>query len=89
MSTRSEVYAAIDSERAYQDSFQGNAARESFETNRGIGDMILLAQAYLDKAKVSFAGPFPQNRPEVLANVRKTAALLVGLMEYHGVVNRE
>lgn len=88
MPNRSEVYAAIDSERNYQDARKGNSARENIDDNRDLGSMILLVDAYLGKAKASFAGPSPEGRTAALHDLRKVAALAVLAMEYHGAYAR-
>lgn len=88
MATRAEVYAAIDGERDYQDAMKGNSRREKLDDNRDLGSMILLTEAYLDKAKAAFAGPSPEGREAALHALRKTAALAVLAMEYHGAPKR-
>src|SRR6266576_7060951 len=53
MFRRDEVYSAINGERDYQDACQGNSAREDVDDNRNLGDLILLTEIYLDKAKAA------------------------------------
>jgi hypothetical protein len=88
VSTRSEVYAAIDGERNYADQCMGSSARADVHDNRDLGSMILLIEAYVDKAKEAFAGPHPAGREAALHQIRKAAALAVGCMEYHGALKR-
>ena len=45
LATRAAVYAAIDTERDYQDAMAGNSARETLDTNRDLGSMITLKDA--------------------------------------------
>lgn len=89
VSTRSDVYHAIDTERDYQDARRGNSARAEMDTNRDLGSMILLIDQYLTKTKAAFAGPHPASVNETLNQLRKVAALAVLAMEYHGALPRE
>lgn len=86
---RDQVYAAVDGERDYQDAMQGNAARESVDANRSLGDFLTLTDVYLNKAKTAFAGPHPQGKVEALDQLRKAIALGVSAMEHHGIVERK
>lgn len=86
---RETVYKAIDGERAYQDNRQGNAARTKVEDNRSLGDLILLTDVYVGKAKAAFAGPHPAGRDEALEILRKVAGLSVLAMELHGIKFRQ
>lgn len=86
---RNKVYEAIDSERDYQDARAGNSARENLDDNRDLGSMILLMDQYLVKTKAAFAGPHPQGKVDALEQLRKTVALGVLAMEYHGAPVRE
>ena len=87
---RSEkVYDAIDGERAYQDNRAGNSAREKTDDNRSLGDLILLMDVYVGKAKTAFAGPHPAGKQEALHAVRKVSALGVLASERHGIVFRD
>lgn len=86
---RETAYDAIDGERAYQDNRGGNSARPKINDNRSLGDLILLQDVYVNKAKAAFAGPHPQGRTEALEAVRKVAALGVLIMELHGVTFRQ
>lgn len=86
---RETVYKALDGERAYQDNRQGNASRTKIEDNRSLGDLILLSDVYVGKAKAAFAGAHPAGKIEALDAVRKVAALGVLIMELHGVQFRQ
>lgn len=86
---REYAYSAIDKERNYQDAMLGNSARETKETNRDLGALILLTDAYLGKVKAAFAGPSPEGRTSALDQLRKVAALAVLAMELHGVEERK
>jgi len=88
MSTRAFVYEAIDSERNYQDARMGNAARETINTNRELGSLIVLMDVYIGKVKAGFSGPSPEGRYEALEQLRKVVALGVLAMETHGTVIR-
>ena len=84
MKTRNEVYAAIDSERNYQDARRGNSARTDLDDNRDLGSMILLIEEYLGKTRTAFSGPHPAGKAAAVEQLRKVAALAVLAMEYHG-----
>jgi hypothetical protein len=86
--TPSEVFEAIAGERAYQDAMQGNAARDTVETNRELGSLILFLDTYVGKAKAAFSGPHPEGRAAALREIRKVAALACLAMEVHGVYKR-
>jgi hypothetical protein len=86
---RETAYKAIDSERNYQDNRLGNSARTKVEDNRSLGDLILLADVYVEKAKLAFAGAHPAGKTEALDQVRKVAALGVLIMEKHGIQFRQ
>ncbi len=89
MSTpRQEVYRAIDSERAYQDSKWGQSLSSDRPGNgeRTIDEFALYIVGYahklLDNA-ATFANP-----EEKLSAVRKVAGLCVACMEQHGAPHR-
>lgn len=85
MTQRSEVYAAIDGERDYQDSHTLHDPSDQFTT----GDYITMMRAYVDKLAPAWAFNPGVAPDEVLANMRKIAAIAVQCMEVHGVVPRE
>lgn len=81
--TRQEVYAAIDSERAYQESKWG-------DNHKAVSQYLYYAEDYLAEAKHLVARNSYENvRVEVTAIARKIAALMVKLMEQHGADRRE
>lgn len=86
---RHEVYAAIDSERAYQDKMAGNSARANVNDNRDQGSLILLMEHYLGKVREAHAGPNSLGSAAVSDQVRKVTALGVMLMERIGVNPRK
>jgi hypothetical protein len=79
--TRDEVYAAVDTERDYQDAMRGNAARAKVSDNRDLGSLILFMDTYVGKAKAAFSGAHPAGREASLHEIRKVAALAVLAME--------
>lgn len=86
---REKIFEAIDGERAYQDNRNGNAARPKVNDNRSLGDLILLMDVYVGKAKAAFAGPHPPGRADALHAIRKVIALGVLAKELHGVEFRQ
>lgn len=87
---RAEVYAAIDTERDYQDRLWPDPERPgSGEYNPlTIGEFILLAEEYLRKARDEWTR---EKKPEVnaLNAIRKVAGICVNCMEQHGAPRRE
>jgi hypothetical protein len=85
MTTREEVYAAIDSERAYQD---GLWPVDPNNPRLLIGEFLVLLDVYLRKAQEEWV---VESKPEVnsLNTVRKIAGIAVNCMEQHGAPHRE
>jgi hypothetical protein len=89
MFKRADVYEAIDEERAYQKRMWDDAQHAAGDDRPlSIGEEILLAQEYLDRARHAWS---IAKRPELKAldRIRKAAAILVHAMEYHGIVYRD
>jgi hypothetical protein len=88
MPKRSDVYAAIDGERFYQERKWGAEQDLLPDRTLSIGEEILLAGEYLDKARHEWS---IAKRPETKAldMIRKAAAILVHAMEDHGIVERD
>ena len=90
---RKEVYAAIDSERDYQDfRWQGtkssNVESHSRDAlDRTLDEFALYIQGYANElAKIASTTDNPRGK---LNFVRKVAGLCVGAMEAHGAPHRE
>lgn len=86
---RNTVYAAIDSERAYQDAGKGNAHRTGVEEGKPLtpGEIILTMEKSLADAREVWYKP---GGPEMAGPfVRKVAALAVQYGERYGFPNRE
>lgn len=88
MPARTEVYAAIDSERAYQDAGKGNAQRHP-DADKAMtpGEFILCMEKCLADARDIWYTP--QGGKKSLEFVRKVTALGVQCMELHGAPHRE
>jgi hypothetical protein len=88
MVDRSEVYAAIDSERAYQNAGAGNAQRHP-DADKAMtpGEFILCMEKCLADARDAWYKP--NGGQASLPFVRKVAALGVQCMELHGAPHRE
>ena len=87
MTSRTDVYAAIDSERAYQDNLWPDG--EGAGSNKmSIGEFLLLAEEYIAKARAAWV---VEKRPEInaLNIMRKVAGIAVNCMEQHGAPRRE
>lgn len=89
MASREEVYAAIDSERNYQDAAKGNAAGP--RDPHSLGSIIVFMETYLGKVKSAYSGPWPDGVPpeQALQELRKVVALGVYGMELHGAPQRQ
>lgn len=84
--TRAKVYAAIDSERDYQDARWGSTESKGLHS---ISEFIAYCDDYLLEAKHILARkPMVAAYPEALPIIRKVAAMLVSCMEQHGAVLR-
>ncbi len=79
MTSRDEVYLAIDSERDYQD--------DKWHTNSTMGEFVLLLEEYVDRARAAWSQSMPDER--TLDTVRKVGALAVACMEQHGAPWRQ
>lgn len=84
--TRQEVYAAIDSERDYQDRIWRNAAGDG-PNPLEVGEAILAMEDYLEQARKIWCR---EHKPcaQSLEFVRKVAGLAVSCMEQHGAPPR-
>jgi hypothetical protein len=88
MATRNEVYAAVDSERDYQDLFiHGNPERCTQDQHpHSVGDYLTMLATYVRKAQDAWT-----NNPGVLPSlheIRKVAGIAVACMEEHGAPGR-
>lgn len=89
MTTRKEVYEAIDSERDYQQQRWGG------DHYRTVGEYLIYMQDYLDEAKRQ-ATREPDNpvgwrnvSDNTKDTIRKIAALAVACMEHNGAPKRQ
>ena len=87
MTTRLDVYRAVDSERDYQDAGMGNAKRPERAPEASPGEYILFMEKCLADAREACYKPGGNNacRPFI----RKATALGVRCMEIHGAPRRE
>lgn len=85
---RELVYQRIDEERAYQEACRTACKWQPAEGKPPECHLVYMRQ-YLDRAEKAVLLSANQNRPEVLANIRKVAALAVACMEQHGCPQRE
>jgi len=89
MATRNEVYAAIDSEREYQDRKGVHASKAPHE--HGIESFIVYMEDYLAEARKQASRIWTEDgraAPVVLDTIRKVTALGVACMEQHGAPSR-
>jgi hypothetical protein len=77
---RAEVYAAIDGERAYQDTKNPHTL--------SIGEEIALALKYSHNALNEWSNDFNPPEQEALAMLRKVAGICVRCLEHHGAPKR-
>lgn len=87
MPTRQFVYAAVDSERAYQNAGAGNAQRHAgAPKTMSPGEFILCMEKTLQDARTAWYAP--DGAIACLEYIRKTVALGVQAMEIHGAPHR-
>ena len=84
MTPRQAAYAAINSERDYQDDLWTDMDRTAID--RSLDEFILYIKQYADEAG---ALTTHGDETEALHFVRKVGALCIGCMEKHGAPRRE
>lgn len=82
--TRDQVYAAIDTERAYQDALP--PTRTDTQGEHSVGEHLVLLKEYVDRALKAWVDN-PGDDP-ALHVVRKVAGIAVRCMEQHGAPKR-
>jgi hypothetical protein len=96
MTSREEVYEAINSERNYQDKRWGpylSARRDPLPEHgmpggwRSLDEFVLYMQGYMNE--LVFAASHYADKDQALDIVRKVTALGVRCMEQHGAPRRE
>ena len=87
MATREEVYAAIDSERAYQDAQKGNSKRHDGQPQMSPGEFILVLEHLLLQARTEWYRP--DGGVSCLEHIRKVAGSATQCMEVHGAPPRK
>lgn len=80
--SRAVVYAAVDSERDYQDAQRGNAKRHEGQPQMTPGEIILCMEKCLADARDAWYRP--DGGTACLPFVRKVTALGVQAMELYG-----
>lgn len=89
MTPRSEVYAAIDGERAYQDSLWNPATTPSGGIHP-VGSWLTFMRSYLRQAEEQISrGADPAASLAAMDTVRKIASMAVAAMEQNGAPRRE
>lgn len=89
MPDRSEVYAVIDSERAYQE-FRWNNSTTTSEGKHSFSEWVAYMEYYLGLAKKELATRARQEAyPDVTHIMRKVTAMGVAAMEQLGAPRRE
>lgn len=84
MATRQEVYAALDTERVYQDKLGSDRTDGS---NHTVGDYIVMLQHYQQKLVAAWTENAGVER--ALDIVRKIGGIAVHCMEEHGAIPRK
>ena len=90
MSTRAEVYAALDTEREYQDA--KGCANGGEPHRHELESFVLYMDDYMTELKHQLSRIWcSDGRPpaEALNTIRKVTALGVAAMEQHGARNRQ
>lgn len=87
--SRNDVYDAIDSERAYQDT-RWNDSTTTSGGRHSLEEWVLYMENYLTEAKHQLSRNAKQvAEPLALATMRKITAMGVAAMEQHGAPRRE
>jgi len=87
ITSRSDAYKAIDSERDFQDSFV-LPERQYYQTHT-LGEFILMLNQYAAQAQEKWTHHSDkEDVPPSLHEVRKIAAIAVRCMEQHGAPKR-
>lgn len=86
--SREKVYAAIDSERDYQDRKWGHtgSSGQAGDGSRTLDEFIMYIDGYT-RDLVDYAS-HESNAAEKLKRLRKVAGLCVAAMEQHGALKR-
>lgn len=87
---RTDVYAAIDTERDFQEAIEKKWIKDGTSVFRGpptVERELLIMQHYVRLAREAYV--VRQDNKETLSNMRKIAAVLVRCFENHGVESRE
>lgn len=87
MTTRTEVYAAIDTEREYQDHIWPQSEGAELSPPHTVGEDILLLDEYVQRARALWTEE-PKPESDTLNFIRKIAAIAVRCMEQHGAPKR-
>jgi hypothetical protein len=89
MATRQEVYAAIDSERDYQESIieTDPTKHDNNLPAHSVGDYLTMLATYLRKAQDDWTNHGGVEKS--LHQIRKIAGISVHCMEDHGVPERD
>jgi len=90
MPKRAEVYAAVDSERDYQDAQRGNAARHhgyQAGVNHPAEFIVYMRKCLRDAEEAIYRGS--TGIEQALPFIRKVTALGVACMEQHGAPMRD
>lgn len=80
---RDLVYAAIDSERDFQDAF---LADKGLNPNKTVGEFLTLIRTYSSRADYAWTGS--PGDAGALEDIRKIAAICVSCLEKHGATIR-
>jgi len=85
--TREEVFAAINSERDYQQQVWAGADGE-IDNPLTPGEFLTLIRVYLRKAEEAWTVEDGMPEPNTVDIVRKIAGIAVNCMEQHGALTR-
>jgi len=89
MPDRKEVYAAIDSERAYQDR-RWNTGTTTTGGQHSVTEFLVFMRDYIEEALHTVSrNAEPGASEKALENVRKVTAMGVACMEQHAAPHRK
>lgn len=86
--SREAVYAAIDTERAYQKKWENSAVTDSGGLHSNVEFLVYIRDYTEEALHIASRQPDPDARVQNTNALRKIAALAVAAMEQNGVLNR-
>lgn len=87
--SRTEIYAAIDGERNYQDGWKDPTLTDSGGLHSNVEFLVYIQDYVTEALHVASRKPDPEARVQNTHALRKIAAMAVAAMEQNGVLARD